>query len=114
MSKRSEPSVPDPAAAAAAAHAWSFLSNHAHVLICLAADPALRLRDVAARVGITERAVQKILADLEAGGLVERERDGRRNRYALHLDQPLRHPLEAHRSVRQLIDLVTRGRRSRS
>jgi DNA-binding MarR family transcriptional regulator len=86
---------------------WTFLSNHAHVLISLAADPDLVLREVARRVGITERGVQKIVADLEQEGLVTRERVGRRNRYQLHLDQPLRHPIEAHRSVRELIELVT-------
>ena len=91
-----------------AARGWTFLSNHAHVLICLAAEPGLVLREVAERVGITERAVQNILADLEAEGLVTRIREGRRNRYELHLDSPLRHPLEAHRSVRELIELVTR------
>jgi DNA-binding transcriptional ArsR family regulator len=103
--------APDPAAAAAAARDWTFLSNHAHVLICLAAEPDLVLREVASRVGITERAVQGIVADLETEGLVTRRREGRRNRYALHLDRPLRHPLEAHRSVGELIALVTRGRR---
>jgi DNA-binding MarR family transcriptional regulator len=89
---------------------WTFLSNHAHVLICLAMEPDSRLRDVALRVGITERAVQRILGDLETEGLVTRERQGRRNHYVLHLDHPLRHPLESHRTVRQLVDLVTRGR----
>lgn len=88
---------------------WTFLSNHAHVLICLATDPDLVLREVATRVGITERAVQKILVDLETEGLLTRTRDGRRNRYELHLDQPLRHSLESHRSVRELIALVTRS-----
>lgn len=97
----------DPARAAAAAHGWTFLSNHAHVLICLAGMSDPRLRDVAARVGITERAVQKIVADLEHEGLVSRGREGRRNRYVLSLDRPLRHPLESHRSVRELIELVT-------
>ena len=91
---------------------WTFLSNHAHVLICMAGDPDQRVRDVAERVGITERAVQNILADLEREGLVTRERRGRRNHYRLDLDHPLRHPLEAHRSVRELIELVT-GRRGR-
>lgn len=91
----------------ARAHGWTFLSNHAHVLISLAATPDLRLRDIALQVGITERAVQNVLADLEREGLVTRERDGRRNRYALHLERPLRHPIEAHRSVRELVDLVT-------
>lgn len=80
------------------------------MLISLAAEPDLVLRQVAVRVGITERAVQKILADLEHGGLLTRERVGRRNRYSLHLDRPLRHPLESHRSVRELVELVTRKR----
>lgn len=93
---------------------WTFLSNHAHVLISLAIDPELVLREVAVRVGITERAVQKILADLEHEGLVTRDREGRRNRYQLHLDQPLRHPLEAHRSVRELVELVTSVQASRT
>mgnify|MGYP001820331832 CR=1 FL=1 len=89
---------------------WTFLSNHAHVLICLATETNPVLRDVAQRVGITERAVSMILADLETEGLVTRTRQGRRNHYELHLDQPLRHPLESHRTVRELIRLV-RGRR---
>jgi DNA-binding transcriptional regulator PaaX len=88
---------------------WTFLSNHAHVLVCLARDPASRLRDVAEHVGITERAVQKIVSDLEAAGIVRRQRVGRRNRYDLELDRPLRHPLEAHRSVRSLLELVSDG-----
>jgi len=85
---------------------WTFLTNHAHVLVCLAAGGDPRLRDVAERVGITERAVQKILADLEREGLVTRRREGRRNRYELHLDQPLRHPLETRCPVRRLVRLV--------
>ena len=104
-------SIPKPQeSAAVSASSWTFLSNHAHVLISLAAEPDLVLREVAVRVGITERAVQKILADLEHGCLLTRERVGRRNRYALHLDRPLRHPLESHRSVRELVELVTRKR----
>jgi len=110
MSTRTSTSRRKPAAPPA--KAWTFLSNHAHVLICLAVAPELRLREVAARVGITERAVQTILADLEAEGLVTRKRDGRCNRYALHLDQPLRHAVESHRSVRDLIEFATRGARS--
>jgi DNA-binding transcriptional ArsR family regulator len=85
---------------------WTFLSNHGHVLICLARDPAARLRDVAIAVGITERAVQKIVSDLEEGGVVQRVRDGRRNRYRLFLDRPMRHPVEAHRSVGELLELI--------
>ncbi len=82
---------------------WTFLSNHGHVLVCLARNPDMRLRDVAQAVGITERAVQKIIGDLESGGVLTREREGRRNRYQLHIEQPLRHPLEAHRSVGALL-----------
>lgn len=99
------PSASDPSPTRAA-HGWTFLSNHAHVLICLRADPDQRLRDLAARVGITERAVQKILAQLEAEGLITRQREGRRNTYQLQLDQPLRHPIESHRTVRELVDLL--------
>jgi DNA-binding transcriptional ArsR family regulator len=91
---------------AAPGHRWTFLSNHAHVLICLAQEPDVRLRDVAARIGITERAVQRILADLEGEGLVGRRREGRRNAYELHLDQPLRHPIEMHRRVGELVGLI--------
>ena len=85
---------------------WTFLSNHGHVLVCLALDPQARLRDVAASVGITERAVQKIVGDLEAAGIVVRERHGRRNHYRLDGSAPLRHPLTAHRSVGTLLSLL--------
>lgn len=85
---------------------WTFLSNHSHVLLCLAADPGVRLRDVADRVGITERAVQHIVADLEKGGVVTRTRDGRRNHYTIHADRPLRHPIESHCTVRSLLALL--------
>lgn len=94
-----------PVAADAGRH-WTFLSNHGHVLVCLARDPEARLRDVALAVGITERAVQKIVSDLEEAGVVERVREGRRNRYRLFLDQPLRHPIEAHRSIGALLGMV--------
>jgi Mn-dependent DtxR family transcriptional regulator len=96
---------------------WTFLTNHAHVLIVLADDPEARLRDVAARVGITERAVQRIVGELEAGGYVEVTREGRRNRYRVNGDLPLRHPIEAHRSIADLLvlgrpagDRATNGR----
>jgi len=92
----------------ARAHAggWTFLTNHAHVLILLAADPSARLRDVAARVGITERAVQRIVADLEEGGVISRSRVGRRNKYEIDRSYALRHPIESHRSIGDIIDLV--------
>lgn len=93
---------------------WTFLTNHAHTLICLARSPDALLREVASEVGITERAVHNILADLEESGVVTRERDGRRNHYVIHFDRPLRHPIEAHCTVGHLIDMVEPGtRRSR-
>jgi len=85
---------------------WTFLTNHAHVLVCLDAHPGGTQREMAAAVGITERAVQRILADLEEAGVVTRQREGRRNRYRIHPDHALRHPLEAHRTVRDLLDLI--------
>lgn len=85
---------------------WTFLSNHAHVLVSLAAQPEQRIRDLAASIGITERAIQRILANLEEEGMVQHEREGRRNVYSLHLNQPLRHPLEAHCKVQDLVDLI--------
>ena len=84
---------------------WTFLTNHSHVLICLAQDSETRLRDVAVKVGITERAVQRIVAELEEGGVLIRHRDGRRNRYEINLTVALRHPLEAHHTVTELIAL---------
>ena len=90
---------------------WTFLSNHTHVLVCLAANPDQVLRDVAAQVGITERAVQRIVGELEAGGVLRRERDGRRNRYHLELGVPLRHPLEQHCRIGDVLDLVLRAKR---
>jgi DNA-binding MarR family transcriptional regulator len=85
---------------------WTFLTNHAHVLFCIAEAPDVRLRDVAARVGITERAVQRIVTDLEHAGYLKVSKEGRRNRYQVHYDQPLRHPIERHRTVDALIGLV--------
>jgi hypothetical protein len=85
---------------------WTFLTNHAHVLFCIAQDPEVRLRDVASRVGITERAVQRIVTDLEGEGYLVVSKEGRRNRYEVRYDLPLRHPIERHRSVKSLIDLV--------
>jgi DNA-binding MarR family transcriptional regulator len=90
----------------AAEASWTFLTNHAHVLLCLAREPEVRMRDVAALVGITERAVQRIVLDLEQGGYLERRRVGRCNRYHVRPDQPLRHPIEQHEQVASLIALV--------
>ena len=88
---------------------WTFLTNHAHVLLCLAEEPDIRGRDIAARVGITERAAQAIVADLVAEGYVTRAREGRRNRYEIDPDAPLRHPLEHDHTVGEL--LATLGSR---
>ena len=83
---------------------WTFLTNHAHVLLSIAADPAVRLRDVAARVGITERAAQRIVADLLAAGYLTAEKAGRRNHYEVHPALPLRHPVEQHAEVGALLE----------
>ena len=85
---------------------WTFLSNHGHVLLSIARDPEIRLRDLAVRVGITERAVQRIVADLEEGCYLERVRSGRRNHYEIHPELPLRHPVVVHRDVGTLLALV--------
>ncbi len=89
-----------------AAPSWTFLTNHAHVLLCLSRDPAVLMRDIAQLVGITERAVQRIIADLEAAGHLARVRCGRRNRYEVRGELPLRHPIEQHVRVSALIDFV--------
>ncbi len=88
---------------------WTFLTNHAHVLISLAGDPTLRIRDLAARVGITERAIQRIIADLEEAGYLTHEREGRRNLYRVRANRPLRHPVEAHRTVAALLEALSSG-----
>lgn len=88
---------------------WTFLTNHAHVLVCLRRDPAARVRDVAAAIGITERAAQRIVADLERAGYLSRQREGRRNRYTLHEQLPLRHPLEQGSRVGDLLALLADG-----
>lgn len=85
---------------------WTFLTNHSHVLICLDRDPHIRLRDVAELVGITERAVQRIVHDLEEAGVITRQKDGRRNRYRIVESKRLRHRLESHRKVGDLLGLI--------
>jgi len=80
---------------------WTFLSNYAHVLVCLADDPTARMRDVAERVGITERAV-------EEAGVLSRQREGRRNRYRINMEQALRHPLESRSTVGSLLTMLRR------
>lgn len=85
---------------------WTFLSNHAHVLLCIARRTDARMREVAAEVGITERAVQRIVAELEEAGYLRHQRAGRSNRYRVNRQLKLRHPIEAHCRVSELIRLV--------
>ena len=87
---------------------WTFLTNHAHVLVCIATADDATGRDIAAQVGITERAVQAIVADLVSGGYVVRTKEGRRNRYSLNPDLPLRHPIERDHTVGELLAALGR------
>ena len=86
---------------------WTFLTNHARVLILIAETPNIRLRHIAARIGITERAAQRIVGDLEADGYVSHEKEGRRNRYNLNPDAHLRHPLEHEIEIGRLIQFIS-------
>lgn len=95
-SQSSQPSMPP----------WTFLTNHAHVLICIAEDPNVRIRDLADRVGITERAVQKIITELEEEKYLTHVHEGRRNVYRVKANLPLRHPVEKHQTVGVLLDLI--------
>jgi len=85
---------------------WTLLSNHGHVLVCVASDPHMRLRDIAVKVGITERAVQRIILDLEQANMLFREREGRRNHYRINAQQLLRHPLVERHTVGELVAAV--------
>ena len=85
------------------------MTNHAHVLFCLSDEPTLRLRDVAARVGITERAVQRIVADLQEAGYLHVTKEGRRNRYRVNRQLHLRHEVEQHVTLDKLLKLVVPG-----
>ena len=93
---------------------WTFLTNHSHVLILISRNPNVVLRQVAIEVGITERAVQRIIADLEEAGILEREKVGRQNRYRILNDQPLRHSVESHQTIGNLLSLMENGLRARS
>lgn len=85
---------------------WTFLTNHTHVLICLDRDPTMRVRDVANEVGITERSVQRIIQDLEEAGVLIRSREGRNNHYRIRHRTKLRHTLEQHCRIGDLLKLV--------
>lgn len=95
--------VPEPSALGEKFSGWTFLTNHTHVIVCLSRDSALTVRSLALQIGITERSVQRILAELEEGGVVRRTKDGRRNLYSIDGDFQLRHPLEAHHTVGDLL-----------
>ncbi len=102
MQQISQSPLHEPASSAG----WTFLTNHFHVLVCLKRDPFVRVRDISAQVGITDRAVHRILVELEDGGFLTRVKDGRRNRYDLNLRACLRHPLEAHCQIGTLLEGV--------
>jgi predicted transcriptional regulator len=85
---------------------WRFLSNHTQVLLCLHRDPNARFRDIAQSVGITERAAQRIVADLIESGYVESERVGRRNRYRIETDTAMRHPAQNGHEIGELLKLL--------
>ena len=85
---------------------WNFFSNYAHVLVCLADKPDARLRDVADRVSITERTAIRLITELEAAGILKRIKEGRRNRYVINVHAPLRHPLESHCTVGELLAAI--------
>ena len=85
---------------------WTFLTNHGHVFLEIARKPDARLRDIAEAVGITERAAFRIVGDLERDGYITKRREGRRNKYVVHGDRPLRHPLERHEDVGSLLRLI--------
>jgi DNA-binding MarR family transcriptional regulator len=92
---------------------WTFVTNHARVLACLAQDSEVRLRDVAATIGITERAAQRIVADLVEDGYIDRERRGRRNRYTLNRERTLRHVTERGTEIGDLLDVLDQGKAGR-
>jgi DNA-binding MarR family transcriptional regulator len=88
---------------------WTFVTNHTQVLLCIAGDPHIRLRDVATRVGITERAAQRILADLVEAGYVDRVKEGRRNVYTIDRERMMRHTAQIGHEIGDLLDLLGDG-----
>lgn len=86
---------------------WTFLTNHSHVLLCVASNPDILTKDIARLVGITERSAQRIISELEDEGYLSHVKTGRRNHYQVHADKPLRHPLEEHLAVEALLNVLT-------
>ena len=85
---------------------WSFLTNHARALLCIAHDPGVRVRDLAAMVGVTERSAHAIVTDLVDAGYVVKEKTGRRNRYDIQEQLPLRDPITQERTIGEMLDLL--------
>jgi len=104
---KAQPSGPETLVNRDGGHSWTFFSNYGHILLALAQDPEARLRDLAERVGITERAVHRLLAEMEAADVISRHREGRRNSYSINPEIRLRHPIEAHRTVGDLIESMS-------
>ena len=88
---------------------WTFLTNHARVLLCIARDPGVRLLDIAQRVGITERSSYGIVQDLADAGYIVKEKAGRRNRYRIRAHLPLREPTSRERTVGDILALLVDG-----
>jgi hypothetical protein len=94
--------------------AWTFLTNHGHVLVCISQNPDVRIAEIADLVGIRERAAHRIVCDLVRDGYLTRKKDGRRNTYSVNYEQPLRHPLEAAHSIGEIFGVLKgRARRGR-
>lgn len=112
MESASDPFAPDAGLSALVAGTgdeprdWTFLSSHGKVLLAIGHHPEARMREIALGLGITERAVQRIVNDLERAGYLTRRRVGRRNRYEVHADRPMRHAPVAHRQIRALLGLI--------
>jgi predicted transcriptional regulator len=91
-------------------HRWAFLTNHAQALVCIADEPGLRLRDISERVGITERAAHRIVAELADAGYITPERTGRRNTYVIHADAPLPDAVARNQRVGDLLAILVSPR----
>lgn len=93
------------------APAWTFLTNHSQVLVCIARDPGVRLREIGERIGITERAAHRIVVDLATAGYITRQRNGRRNQYTINTDLPMHDPIAREQNVGQLLEILTTPQR---
>ena len=86
---------------------WTFLTNHSHVLLAISKTPGIKVREISDLVGVTERAVLRIISELNDAGFISIEKIGRENRYSVTSDIPLRHPLEQHRTVSELLEMLS-------